>query len=196
MRESCQAKDDHPPAGRMNPLISKLQGGDLRSIGRANEVVAEVLKSPALLDQLFEGLFVDDLRVRARSADALEKVSAKRPEWLHPYRGRLIGKVANIEQKEVRWHLAQIIGRLKWTARQRTMAVTLLRTYLKESDSEIVKVSALQALADLAVADSKLKASVSQLICESLEGGSPSLRARARKLAGHQLRAQRRGSSQ
>jgi len=132
----------------MTDLLKKLAGGDLRSIGRSNEVVAQVIESPALISELFEGLFHEDARVRARASDALEKVSTRYPDWIKKYRTRL------------------------------------LRDYLTGSDSQIVKVSALQALADLAECDQTLRPSVSRLVLEALRVGSPSLKARARKLRG------------
>lgn len=166
----------------MSSVVSKLKGGDLRSIGRANEVVAQILKSPALLSELFEGLYDGDPIVRARTADALEKISVKRPEWLGPYRSRLLSDVARIDQKEVRWHVAQMLGRVRLTSAQSKKAVEILRNYLNESDSQIVKVSALQALCQLAEHDRALRRQVSRLVNEALEHGSPSLKTRARKL--------------
>ena len=166
----------------MKSLLSKLKGGDLRCIGASNEVVGLILKSPRLLDELFDGLSADDPRVRARAADALEKVSVKHAEWLQPHRSRLLNDATRIEQKEVRWHVAQIIGRLKLTPKQRNKAVRILRRYLDTSDSQIVKVSALQALANLAAQDHQLRPGVTRLAREALETGSPSLKARAKKL--------------
>ena len=49
----------------MHPILEKLQGGGRRSIGRANEVVQQVLRNPALLGELFKGMRAgdrDDLR--------------------------------------------------------------------------------------------------------------------------------------
>ncbi|NLS79136.1 MAG: hypothetical protein GXY76_17940, partial [Chloroflexi bacterium] len=48
----------------MHPILGKLQGGDRRSIGRSDEVVAQVLADPALLAPLAEGLLADDPLVR------------------------------------------------------------------------------------------------------------------------------------
>ncbi len=39
----------------MHPLLQKLDGGDRRSIGRSEEVVADVLADPALFDVVFQG---------------------------------------------------------------------------------------------------------------------------------------------
>jgi hypothetical protein len=47
-------------------IFRKLEGGDRRSIGWSNEVVAEVLARPELFGALFAGLSVDDPVVRLR----------------------------------------------------------------------------------------------------------------------------------
>jgi HEAT repeat protein len=57
--------------------------------------------------------------------------------------------VAAIYQKEVRWHVAQLLPRLALTPRQQTQAVALLRGLLDDG-SRIVRTFAMQALADLA----------------------------------------------
>ena len=42
----------------MTDILQKLAGGDFRSIGRSNEVVAEVLADPSLFGALFEGMLM------------------------------------------------------------------------------------------------------------------------------------------
>lgn len=88
-------------------ILRKLEGGDRRSIGRSIEVVTDVLADPRLFGELFAGLSVDDPVVRARAADAVEKISVIHPEYLRPYSAALVGELARCEQKEVRWHVAQ-----------------------------------------------------------------------------------------
>ena len=74
----------------MSAILQKLKGGDRRSIGRAPEVVADILETPALFAEVFEGMHDSDPLVRMRSADALEKISAEHPEYLQPFKNRLI----------------------------------------------------------------------------------------------------------
>ena len=104
-------------------VLRKLGGGDRRSIGRVDEVVAHVLAEPELFEALFDGLSVADPLVRMRAADAVEKITAKHADWLKPYKRRLLGPVAAIEQQEVRWHVAQLLPRLALTAKERSKAV-------------------------------------------------------------------------
>ncbi len=81
----------------------------MRSIGSADEVARRTLREPALLAVLIDGMSHHEPLIRMRASDAAEKVSAVRPEWFHPYRDRLLGAIAEIEQQEVRWHVAQIL---------------------------------------------------------------------------------------
>ena len=66
----------------MGSLLDELAGGDRRSIGRVDEVVANVLDDPALFDKLFHGIVGDDLLIRMRAADAAQRVTAQRPACL------------------------------------------------------------------------------------------------------------------
>jgi len=86
----------------MQRILAKLRGGDLRSKGRSEEVLEDVLKNPDLLPILFNGLLHDDPVIRMRVADAVEKIARKRADLLQPFKNRLIEKVAKINQQEVR----------------------------------------------------------------------------------------------
>ena len=113
----------------MQPILSKLDGGDRRSIGRSNEVVAQVLADPGLFDAVFSGLLTDKPLLRMRSADAIEKITALHPEYLRPYRTRLIEQVARIDQKEVRWHVAQMLSRIEWNKADRPRVLGVILEY-------------------------------------------------------------------
>jgi hypothetical protein len=165
----------------VSDLRAQLAGSDLRSIGRSNEVAAQVLAEPELFGQLIDGMTDPDPVIRMRSSDATEKVTAQRPDLLAPYRERLLGPIAAQEQQEVRWHVAQMLPRLELTARQRDRAVALLEGYL-DDDSRIVRVEAMQALADLARAHAELRPAVRPLLERLTETGTPAMRARGRKL--------------
>ena len=96
----------------MQEVLNKLAGGDRRSIGKSNEVVADVIHSPSLFGLVFQGMLSDDPLIRMRSADAIEKITVKHPEYLQPYKEKLIKQIATSEQQEVRWHVAQMDPRL------------------------------------------------------------------------------------
>src|SRR5690606_33621233 len=97
----------------MNKILQKLTGGDMRTIGKSQDVVEEVLSDNSLLPELFEGLTNVNPAIRMRAADALEKVTAQKPELLNPYKSKLIEIAKEAAQQEVQWHVAQMFKALK-----------------------------------------------------------------------------------
>ncbi len=164
-------------------ILKKLSGGDRRSIGRVGEVVADVLDDPTLFETVFYGMLDDDPVIRMRSADAIEKITAKRLEYLQPYKTKLIQQVARIEQQEVRWHFAQMIPRLELSEDEQAVVVEILLGYLSDK-SKIVKTFSMQALANLAEQDAGLRSQVIPLLEELTRTGSPAMKSRGRKLLG------------
>lgn len=169
---------------RMNAVLQKLGGGDRRSIGRSDEVVAEVLAEPSLFGPLFEGLLQPDPLIRMRSADAIEKITRQHPAYLQPYKTQLIQQVAHIDQQEVCWHVAQLFSRLELTPNERPAVLHVLSTYLNHP-SKIVKTCAMQALADLAEQDAALQPSIVAQLETLTASGSPAMQSRGRKLLAH-----------
>jgi hypothetical protein len=165
----------------MHSILQKLAGGDRRSIGRSNEVVADVLANPALFGPVFAGLQCEDAVIRMRSADAVEKITAKHPEYLEPVKALLIGPLARLGQKEVRWHIAQMLSRVQWTDSERPQVLDLLFEYLND-DSSIVKTFAMQTLADLARQTPALRPRVLRRLRKLTAVGSPAMKTRGRKL--------------
>ncbi len=165
----------------MHTILKMLEGGDRRSIGRSNEVVALVLKKPELFGVLISGMSLDDILVRMRCADAAEKVTVVHPEYLRPYKRALIEDLSRIAQKEVRWHVAAMLARLSLTTKEQDRVVEILLTYTNDRSS-IVKTIAMQSLADLALRDVKLKPLVRRHIEELIVIGTPAMRARGKHL--------------
>jgi len=165
----------------MHPILRKLEGGDRRYIGRSEQVVADVLGNPGLFGVLVTGLSADDAILRMRVADAMEKISLKHPEYLWPHHEFLIEQAARSGQKEVRWHLAQILPRLKLSAKEKLRVVDILLAYFADSSS-IVKTFAMQALADIARQAPKLRPSILVHLQELTAIGTPAMKARGRKL--------------
>ena len=140
-------------------------------------------KSPALLDELFDGLFADDPVVRMRTADAVEKITLAKPHLLHPHKKKLIRLAGDTEQQEVRWHMAQILPRLILKSDDRKTIVEIFFAYLNDK-SKIVVTFALQALADFAAKDKKLRSRVIRVLEDLSDTGSPAIKSRGKKLLG------------
>lgn len=165
----------------MNAILKKLAGPDRRSIGKSNEVVAKVLAKPELFGIVFDGMMHDDPVLRMRCADVVEKITVSHPEYLRPYKRKLLQQVAKIEQQEVRWHVAQLFSRLKLAPEERRAVVEILHNYLNDK-SRIVKTFSMQALADIAEQDAGLRAPIIKQLQELTRTGSPAMQARGKKL--------------
>lgn len=163
------------------PLLQKLTGGDRRSTGKSDEVVADVLANPALFGVLIVGMQNDDPLIRMRAADAAEKITITHPDYLQTHKDALINKIPVIRQQEVRWHLAQMFPRLEVSAVERRQIFDLLLNFLDDK-SKIVQTFSLQAMADLTQADESLRPHVIEILQSRVESNSPAVRSRAKKL--------------
>jgi hypothetical protein len=162
-------------------LCSLLQGGDRRSLGEANHVVALILRQTRRLPELLECLWCDDAVIRMRAVDAAEKIAGQRPELLHPFKAELLGLAGETSQQEVRWHLALIIPHLILTGAERERSVALLKQFLHDRSS-IVRTCALQGLAELAKTNLEFESEVVGIIEHASRTGTPAMKARVRKL--------------
>ncbi|HEX3548829.1 MAG TPA: hypothetical protein VHT53_00530 [Candidatus Elarobacter sp.] len=165
----------------MTPFVELLAGGDPRKLHGVGSVVDVVLHDPARFGELMACLDGNDPVVRMRAADAAEKITRERPEVLVPYAADLVRMATATEQPSLRWHLAQMLPRIRLDPNQQRAAIALLRRYV-EDRSAIVKVSALQALADLTESDPSLRRTVIAAIRKAMETGTAAVRSRGAKL--------------
>jgi hypothetical protein len=121
-------------------VLSKLasEGRDRRILGKTNEVVSLVLSNPRLFKALVLAVLNDDLIIRIRSVDAIEKVTRSHLKYLTPHKNVLLSKVSMIEQQEVRLHFAQIVTRLKLSSDGTVQVFNMLDEFRKRSISNIV----------------------------------------------------------
>ena len=140
-----------------------------------------VLENPTRIGELLAGLRHFEPGVRMRAADALEKASRVRPEFLHGRAPILLGIAGRTDQPEVQWHLAQMLPRLAFRAGARRRAWRQLHAWLS-SRSRIVQACSLEGLALLAANDAALRARTADLVRRALRQGSPAVRARARNV--------------
>jgi hypothetical protein len=169
---------------RPKTILSLLEGGDRRSIGHADEVVAAVWRRPELFAELIAGMWSDDPVVRMRAVDAVEKTTRNSHEMLQPYKKELLGLLAETKQQELCWHLAAMVPRLSLNSKERQRAAGCLMGYL-EHRSSIVKTFALQGLAELAQQEPSLRVPVIETLRLAVRNGTPAMKARSRKLLLH-----------
>jgi hypothetical protein len=168
----------------MAVILEQLAEGDMRTTGRSEEVAKDVLANTELFGDVFEGLTSDNPGVRMRSADALEKITGKKPELLQPYKKEFIAVAQKAEQQEVQWHIAQMFPRLELSEHEKSTAVEILEHFYHNSQSNIVKVMSMQAIFDLLCSTAKNDDELLRFLTTASDNGAPSVRSRAQKLLG------------
>lgn len=166
----------------MLTIYDLLKGNDLRSIGKSNEVVELVTSDPELFEEVFNGIFHEDKVIRARCADAVEKVARKFPEYIQKRKAVILQNLKAYNQKEVIWHIASMLSLLKLTPTENKIAAAQLYKWLESSDSIIVKVMCMQTLSDFALRDKKLIKSVRDEIEKQMINGAPAIKARGKHI--------------
>lgn len=130
-------------------ITKQLSHGDLRSIGNANELIKQI-STQQLFDDLFDLMFHKERVIAMRAADALEKISQRKPFLLRNHKNALVGLLLHAENMEVKWHVALMISRLKFSKRELEQVWFKLKAWaLDTKESRIVRVNAIQAMYDL-----------------------------------------------
>lgn len=137
-----------------------LTGGHPNSLGRTEEVVAEVLADRSRLDELFACYESDDDVVRLRVSSALKRVTIVRPDWMTPYVDRLQSRVAAIDQASTQWTLALLFDLLadRMSPAQRARAVEIMQGNIAHHHDWIVLNNSMKVLGAWAGGDPELAA--------------------------------------
>ena len=132
-----------------------------------------------LVRQLRDG----DKAVVERAARTLKKISERDAGALYAWRKTLLKEAFRAVDVRVQWNLSIVLGRLPLRGADKGLAVELMFERLRDG-SGLNRTMAMQALMDLSERDEGLRGRVMPIVRESLEGGTPAMRARARKLLG------------
>ena len=166
----------------MSKFQDILKGGDLRSIGKANEIVGMVNNQTAF-DELFEGLTHPDRKVVMRTADAMEKITLGESTYLQKHRAALLDLCQRAKDIELKWHLALLVSRLSLTREELENTWNLLTKWVTDKkESKIVRVNSMQGLFNLLQQHPELSRDFNMTLAEIEKEQIASLNARIRKL--------------
>lgn len=167
---------------KKNKYTHLLQGSDLRSIGKANQVVTRV-KGQKDFDELFSLLSHPDRKVAMRAADAVEKITKTKASFLKKHKVTLLRLLDKASHIELKWHLALLLPRLQLNPSEvRAVWKQLVAWATDKTESKIVRVNSIEALHSFALNDKKRRADLEQVLNEIVKENIPSLSARIRKL--------------
>src|SRR5690242_8322383 len=117
------------------------------------------------------------------AADVIEKVTLSKPEYLNNHKEEIIALSDRAKNKELMWHLAQLLSRLKLNKKELEKVWTTLSLWaLDKLNSRIVRVCSIQSLYDLSNHQPDLMTSFLQMIEQVKKENIPSLNARIRRI--------------
>jgi hypothetical protein len=165
-----------------------LLGKDLRSIARSNEV-ARFVDDQESFDLLFNFLLHHERLLVMRAADAVEKITTSRPEFLEPHKNQLLTLLRSSVHKELQWHLALLIYRIDLTPAEVREVWSILSYWTQNpNESKIVRVNSLQGLFELSLKYVDFKPSFDNILATIEHEAIPSLQARIKKIKGRQAK--------
>ena len=154
----------------------------MRSIAGSNKIIP-LIKSQSDFDKLFQYLFSTDRLITMRAADAIEKITLTKPEFLRGHNHEIIHLTRTAVNKELKWHLALIVSRLELNMDELGIVWGQLTKWaLDKRESRIVRVNSIQSLYDLTNKYEELKRDFELTISEIKHNNIPSINARLRKL--------------
>lgn len=163
-------------------LKQKLSGGDLRSIGDADQIVSEITSHDEF-DVLFHYMHDTDRLVVMRAADAIEKITLVHPEYLEPHKDDILELCSSVSHIELKWHLALLSSRLSLSMQEQARVFEIMKAWASDSkESRIVRVNALQSMHGLAQRNSSFAADFLSTLEAVQKENIPSINARIRRL--------------
>ena len=159
-----------------------LNGRDLRSIGGSNDVIA-LIHNQEDFDLLFSYLYNHNRVMVMRAVDAIEKISRQHRSYLDKHKSSLLGLIADAKDKELKWHLAQLVSRLKLNDDEKNKVFEILKQWvLNQKESKIVRVNSIQALYEISDNSELLGESFDEILNVVKEENIPSINARIKQL--------------
>lgn len=160
-------------------VLSYLIKGDKRTVTGVNLAVDAILKDTQLINDLLRAYDKDNEALNLRLSDTLQKVQEKDASLLKPYCKQIFMIFNEYEQKEVRWHMAQILPHLDLNREQLSRAVAIWQSDFYTSSSSIVRTFSLQAVYDITSMKSEYIPVLDELLNHALSSGSPAMKSRA-----------------
>ena len=140
-------------------------------------------RGASVCSELVRRLGNKDKLVAERAARTLKKISEADASALYAWRKALLAEAFRAVDVRVQWNLSIVLGRLPLKGQDKAVVVDLMFERLRDK-SGLNRTLAMQALMDLSEKDAALRARVMPIVREALEGGTPAMQARARKLLG------------
>jgi len=159
-----------------------LAGNDLRSLGKSSEIIT-LINDQNSFDKLFAYLYMSNRAIVMKSIDLIEKITLDHKEYLQKHKLEILNMSNEAKNIELKWHLAQIIVRIKYTYNEVKIVWKILEKWiLDKRESKIVRVYSLQSLYEIVKNNNKYQNSLVKIVNIIREENVPSINTRIKKL--------------
>lgn len=167
----------------MSQLIGLLSGGTLTSTGKADVVIKLAQEDPKLLGEVFD-LFLDkDPVVAMRSSYVFMKLSKSNRDLISPFRNLIINNLTKYVQKEVRWHIPQLLLVMDLSDQEKEKSYNTLMNWAEGKDGNIVVYYSLEAAFKIAKDNNHLLANFIPRLKKINKTDAKIVKNRCRKIA-------------
>ena len=166
----------------MKNLNNLLAGNDLRSLGNSSDIIL-IINDQESFDKLFEYLYNSDRAIIMKTIDVIEKITLENNNFLQKHKLEIMDLSRNAKNIELKWHLAQLLGRIKYTKDEIINVWNILKEWiLNKKESKIVRVNSLQTLYDFVKINRDFNTEFNEIIKEISKENIPSINARIKKI--------------
>jgi len=163
-------------------LTELLAGNDLRSLGNSSEILS-LVNDQNSFDKLFKYLYNKDRAIVMKTIDVIEKITLKHEEYLQKHKLEILNISKDAENIELKWHLAQILARIKYTDNEILSVLKILEEWiLNKKESKIVRVNSLQSLYELVKSNNEYRNKLNKIVSVIRLENISSINARIKKL--------------
>lgn len=163
-----------------HPILQKLAVGTPGVVGASAEVAREIEGDPELFAVVMDGLGAEDVGIRNRAANALDRATRRDATLLQPHADALLECArANLEGATLRRLLPLLLGRLPLGLEDARRVVAYCRPR-SERGLVATRSNALDALASMAALHPEIEAEILPVLEAALDDPGVSHRARAR----------------
>lgn len=143
----------------INHFEQLLTGGHPNSLGKTEEVVAEILKDHSKMADLYDCYQSADAVVRLRVSSAMKRLCEAKPNWILEYIDRFQSEIVHLDQPSAKWSLAQIFAWLddRLSSQQRLRAIEIMKQNLETDKDWIVQNVTAESLSHFAKSSPELK---------------------------------------
>jgi hypothetical protein len=154
----------------------------VRKEKRMRWVIDAVQDQPSF-DDLFRLLFHHEKSLILRAVEAVEKITAKNPEYLRPHKAQVIALLTSGDHKELKSHMVKLLPRLDFTAAELPSVWNTISYWAKNpNENKTIRAGALQVLYELSKNDPVQIKDLHNTLHDVGREPIPSIQAKIRKL--------------